>query len=401
MDDAADPESKDKAPVEAAEDQLPDQGQAPEEDMLPPEAHIQPDALKDQSHKEEIMGVRTGAKGDTAMKEEEDAVKPEDSQQQQAPEGSDQNQDSAQQPGGSTDDLNWQAAARPQPSGGGAAQPKPKGSDANPYESLGDALKKFRQRVELLQRPADSQPEASAEPPAPSAAEEQKAEAEEDGGLFEHVAENEAAAEQALAAASQEQMEQMPDIEKPKADQEASLEDRREEQHQDEDMKDNLSKTEAKPKPVAGQKMSGGAARLPDRPDEEDEDEDDLDTTMEDTFQRDLALTLQREREAGATSHEQQLDSLIGAVTTMAAAAAVPETLPVLSKEEAARLRAELDTRLQLWQAAPASGAAAEAATAAVDPRTAAHELWRMFEQVTAELSMQLCEQLRIILEPV
>ncbi len=57
-----------------------------------------------------------------------------------------------------------------------------------------------------------------------------------------------------------------------------------------------------------------------------------------------------------------------------------------MSKDDLARLRAELDEQVQTW--------------AGHTDAAAAHALWRKFELVTGELSMQLCEQLRIILEP-
>jgi len=59
-----------------------------------------------------------------------------------------------------------------------------------------------------------------------------------------------------------------------------------------------------------------------------------------------------------------------------------------LSPEQIASLRAELDQSFANWTADGAE-------------MNAAHALWGKFEMVTSDLSQQLCEQLRIILEPI
>ena len=134
-DEAAEEEPK---PAVESNEQPPnaDQGQAPPAEPEPeperPDEHARPDELKDKSRREEIMGLRTGAKGDTALqedkKEQEQALDDsQQQQQQQQPDGADASTDSVPSSSSSAD-QDWQAAARPVAESGNreAQKPKPK-----------------------------------------------------------------------------------------------------------------------------------------------------------------------------------------------------------------------------------------------------------------------------------
>lgn len=57
---------------------------AQEEELNRPEDHINPDELKDKSRKEDIMGLKTGTRGDTAIKEDPSQQQSDDEQKQQS-----------------------------------------------------------------------------------------------------------------------------------------------------------------------------------------------------------------------------------------------------------------------------------------------------------------------------
>ena len=70
------------------------------------------------------------------------------------------------------------------------------------------------------------------------------------------------------------------------------------------------------------------------------------------------------------------------------------DAMPPLTEQQTAALRAEAEEALAAWRGAAASGAAdAELAARAAS-------LWARFEALTAPLASELCEQLRLILEP-
>jgi midasin len=278
----------------------------------------------------------------------------------------------------STADQNWQAAAQPQ-SSSGQQRPKPDASQSNPYESLGDVSKKFRQRVELLQRNQDAVPMEEPESQQPQADESDK---KDDHGLFEHVGENEKADDQALGSATQEQMEQMGQLDK---EENAPTEPDQKEEKVEQRPDDSAANQDQE---QASKSLVGGSARL-NRPDQEDsehesEEHDSEDVEMEDTPDTWLDEMLNRAEKPDTEMQESSIGNL--QVSSSSSTALVPAAAAApLDPEALERLRTELDDKLQAWQ----SGQDVNAV-----------DLWRRFEQVTIELSMQLCEQLRIILEP-
>ena len=73
-------------------------------------------------------------------------------------------------------------------------------------------------------------------------------------------------------------------------------------------------------------------------------------------------------------------------------ASAEEDAAPALSEQQLAALREEAEASLNAWRDAAASGGDTDAGRAAA--------LWARFEALTAPLASELCEQLRLILEP-
>eukprot|EP00850_Spirogloea_muscicola_P001040 SM000004S14910 [mRNA] locus=s4:133208:176671:- [translate_table: standard] len=253
--------------------------------------------------------------------------------------------------------------------------------DANPNRSLGDILRQWQEQVQLLGG-AEEERDGDA-----GAAEEEEQDGDRDRGRqakeYEYVGKQEVGGDQALGAATEEQLLQERHRRNDGPDKEMDDPQRPAEVLAEEAAEVTMEEAVTKPEP---QKRSGrllGESTI----DQDDElrangllpekevDEHDYDVEME-------------EEEAADDSGEAPGVSSFVAVRHMSA---LEEAAPRLSEQDAQEVRRDVEHEVYQWQSGgEEQGLRMERGRAA----------WQHLEQLTGRLAMELAEQLRLILEP-
>ena len=403
-------ETKD-APLEDVEERMPpaaqgeeekkeeeeQQDEAAAEEEKPPQS--EEPAAEHKVDEQEALGTERedggddGGKGEAAATEErpplerEPRAEAEEQKQPQEPEEGAAAADANEAEQGT--ESEWRPSdSRPSPQSQSSPQPAPRRKremKANPYQSLGDSLKKWQERLRMLDQQQEEQPSDEADA---SDALDQDAE-EELSGTVENVPKEKKADAQMLGPVEEadEQMQLPKEEEKTEEEADAEMMDQEDPGHDDSrdaEVKRKEEEEEGK-KEEEGRSRRGGRDRLaptrlsevkPDteekqRPEEVEEEEVDL---------------LQRPNKGReeADCEEEQPTSSIGPTLLDSDRLATPsppgESLPSALLAE---LRAELDERLQ---SSPSSSSAAL--------------MWHHLSALTSPLSHSLCELLRIVLEP-
>ncbi|KAJ3293693.1 AAA ATPase midasin [Borealophlyctis nickersoniae] len=256
-------------------------------------------------------------------------------------------------------------------------QPKERNQDLNPRRSLGDALKKWMKRLEAI----SDRPETDESSSELGRDEDQELGSGDRRMEYEFVQEDtEAADAQALDVATAEQMTEM--------DRKALADDTEEKEYGDDDV-DQMDLDEEEPVESKQEDQNMAKSRNLDRPNGS------LDIGKKDSEDRDLEK-LEKEGEGDLAAREEQeigSDAEYDDVTEERGAredAEVPtddEMPELLSAEGYEELRRNLEQSVASWR------------ESGQDPREA-QELWRTYVTLTRDLSFELCEQLRLILEP-
>eukprot|EP00741_Cyanophora_paradoxa_P000351 tig00000403_g342.t1 len=303
------------------------------------------------------------------------------------------------------------ADRRPKPSEGGKRQPPRRAPDVNPYRSLGDALKRWEERLRVVRGADEAPPEAEQraaeeeaageEDKAPGGAEEPGQQEEAPGeaeGAHEYLREGErdALERQALAPASAEQAQDLP--ERPP---EGPREDRK---PADEEEKGKGEAPDGKPEgkeeeegPAAEEKGAADAPRRFGRSigrrgkgKEEEEGAEEAGPEAEGAGQEDWTeRDWRRLREEGGAGAGGDVRAEAEGEAEGAGAAKEEEEEEGRDEAEARAEREGLEEEmLGGWESlSPQDAARAEA-------------LWGRLAHATADLSRDLAEQLRLILAP-
>ncbi|MES1910386.1 MAG: hypothetical protein MHM6MM_002989 [Cercozoa sp. M6MM] len=235
---------------------------------------------------------------------------------------------------------------------------------ANPFRSLGDALKQWRRDLDIVQR-TDGQ----------EARQDEDTLDADEGAEFEHVAEDEQADAQAMADAGDEQPPQMTEQEQQDA--------QREEEDRRDAMRDEDQEDTEEHKEDSGDKKNDTAQAerrmfSPERP------VDAMRDVEPDEEQQEPSLSEDEESASTSASQSQDADRRSFATTGALEYSHENEQQQAEFDTEAQRL---LEETLLTWR---------QDANRTAD----ATELWRTLQGQTSALSAQLCEQLRTVLEP-
>jgi midasin len=235
--------------------------------------------------------------------------------------------------------------------------------DPNPYRSLGDALKEWKEKIKMVEKEEKEKKT------------EEEANKEDDAYEFvnEDDADKDKQEQQVLATATEEQSEHFPDIEMEEEEEETKPED---EQNKPKDLP-NDKKSEDKPQPE-NESMSN--ARF-DKNQNKTNDDEEEDIVMEDDgFKyKENEFTAQENPDStiGTNLEEQDIEQAEKRV----------ELDEPMTMEDVQKMREELDLLMTEWRS---------------DEKNVeqSKELWRRFDMITSGLAQELCEQLRLILEP-
>ena len=252
---------------------------------------------------------------------------------------------------------------------------------ANPYKSLGDALKQWQERLRLLeQSETEQQLDIAAEDDDVQQLNEMAD--EEITGAVENVSERDKADAQMLGPVEEkEEKLEFPKDEKPEDEQEAAdekaeaVDDDVNMKEADEEAKDSESEQDKSKRDrakTAARPTSQLSAGEREKKAEEDGEEDELEL-----LDREQAELDEKDDEVD------EKQSTIGPVVLDTESATQSSLLSPVSYELLRQLRAELDSELQ---------------SAPTDTRAA--QMWQHLVSITSPLSHQLCETLRTVLEP-
>jgi len=421
-----------EAPDQADDESKEDENQEP--DVERPDKHLDSDADK-QHGTHRVAGGEQGNAGIDEQQEDEEGERekappkaPNETDQDDDPNSSQQKADEQTLDQSNAHDADHGTESEYQPQSTQshpASQPdtdqskKKKRKDAqrqapNPFKSLGDANKKWQERLKIL----DSKDE-EAEDEDDTQLEEEDAdhadEGEDEGtldGTVENVSEKQKADGQMLGPVEQKlDAEETPNIKPDQEEEEDAVmkEDQQEPEEEEQETFDQPDPNEqmkptddddddTKKKDKRDQSKNrkrGGANKLdPSRMMEQPEQEDEEMSDDADEQQFDPYHIPSDDEDDG-----KNVESRIGAMADLPAAAAAaadsihdpddPERQAYLQ-----RLRDDLDAALQTWETSSSSSSSASSDS------TRAHALWSHLTELTHDLSSSLCESLRMILEP-
>ena len=348
------------------------------------------DEQHDESQKEETLGgvqVEGGQQGQDKAKEEEEKEQdatptPQNDLPPEEKPDDDDNEPSAsnmkQSETGEATQNDPETSGQPESSSQKDHKDASQQEKSNPYSSLGDTLKKWKERLNVLDR-KDEPPAADDQKQEDDAAPEDGDEA--DGQNVEHVGENEDADMQMLAAAEENVEQDLKpvlerDHEEDKEDGEAADDDAMKDKDQGDDEEEAKKDKQSQRR---GGRMQMGRLDMMDVEDE-DEDDDEADGEGEEEEKVPSWMTNLDEEEPAANA-----TSLIRGEENENDPLSLEDIEEDIDLEE---LRNRLDTQFSEW------------CTQGHDDLNQAHSIWQNFEALTSDLSQTLCEQLRHILEP-
>jgi midasin len=271
--------------------------------------------------------------------------------------------------------------------------------DPNPYRSEGDANKEWKERLRVMDKLTEEEEEKKDEEKREEDDqmdlqddEEDKEEAE----MYEFMKEDDQDKEdaQTLAPADETQAKSIPQKDDDKKQKEDGLGDEEDEEEEEQKEKDKEEEEEDREKGEGDEEKEKERERVKEMRslrmakdqrrgkdgEEEDKPEDDVeDLTKDDDADDDNADQRDERREEGS-HHSMPL------VEEAGAAAKEEVELTLLSPEAIMAKREELDREMAEWREK--------------GDMVHAEKLWRGYEALTAPLAQDLCEQLRLILEP-
>ncbi|KAL6070950.1 Midasin [Balamuthia mandrillaris] len=267
-------------------------------------------------------------------------------------------------------------------------------AEPNPYRSVGDAMKRWKERLKVLkeqQMNDEQQEEGNKEEQEGMDVDEDVEAAEEDIHEFVKKGEEKETDKQTLAPTEETLLE---DTQIPLRDQdEVKLQDEKEEETQEEQQKKNENKIEEE------QEESNTSSALTDQSTKKEKPKDSNEKTKEEEEEMQVEEKKEKEKQEEEERRQQQTpneeEDIISASSALEELnldeeERVDEEKLLLSEEEMARQREDLEAFMSKWRNQ-------ENASTMVQ---AGEELWRRLQKVTDHLSVELCEQLRLILEP-
>eukprot|EP00850_Spirogloea_muscicola_P001971 SM000007S20931 [mRNA] locus=s7:964636:998915:+ [translate_table: standard] len=255
--------------------------------------------------------------------------------------------------------------------------------DANPNRSLGDILRQWQEQVQLL-----GGAEEAREGDAGVAEEEEEQDGDCDTDYrqskeYEYVGKQEVGGDQALGAATEEQLLQERHRRNDGLDKEMDGAQRPAEVLAEEATEVTMEEAVTKPEP---QKRSGrllGKSTI----DQDDELRADGLSPDDEVDEYDYDVEMEEEEAADGSREAPAVSSFV-AVRQMSA---LEEAAPRLSEQDAQEVRRDVEHEVYQWQSGgEEQGLRMERGRAA----------WQHLEQLTGRLAMELAEQLRLILEP-
>ena len=269
--------------------------------------------------------------------------------------------------------------------------------DANPLRSLGDALKHWERQLNVIEdRPDQSEDDANPEDAAPKPQDDGAMDADKNQ-TFEFARQDEQADQQTLGIASEEQAEafkpedyQMAMEEDEKKDEEALEKQEAEKMDVDENTADPEQNTTVESKSRAPSNRIQTATEDA----KEDEKTDADDDAAKDANKDDKDA--EGDREDGEDDEEKNYESFASKPQNKEKedGSGMEIDVPLeprvdveLTPEDIMEMRMELEQTLATWKADPANLALGG-------------EIWRQLQALTNGAAQQLCEQLRLLLEP-
>lgn len=242
--------------------------------------------------------------------------------------------------------------------------------DPNPYRSLGDALKEWKEKLNMVDKKEDSEENGN-----------DNQNEEDDFEFADKDQEQKENDMQVLAPATQEQADAFPELENRDDDNESS--DDESEQSKNIKNKDQMSDSEDEADDQ-NSKNSGKAVMRFEQKNNEDEDDE-----MNDEEMVDAEPEIKKEFNV---EEGEKKPSSIHVSTGQHAEQDFVELDSIaeeqnLSMEDIQKMREELDIMLSEWRNDQ-------------DKVEKSKDAWKRFDMITNHLSQELCEQLRLILEP-
>ncbi|EGC33347.1 hypothetical protein DICPUDRAFT_154614 [Dictyostelium purpureum] len=273
--------------------------------------------------------------------------------------------------------------------------PKKQQVDPNPYRSMGDANKEWKKRLNLLDKNEEEE-EPTTDEKAPKQDKNAPENKNQDYEFMKEDKENqdgeEEEAEQALAAATDSQLQDIKQkAQDENAEQEEELDDDQMDIDDDQDHKQQIEhQDDSKEEMDQNKKISMSKLKQDqlkekekedkkeDKQDEENKDEDDpLGLNQKDKFTKEQLENITGIKDSNQSEEEEQEED-----EEEETIESVEEKK--LTREDLEKMRQDLEQFKMENNGNPEIGS----------------ELWKKYEQLTSDLSQDLCEQLRLILEP-
>lgn len=272
--------------------------------------------------------------------------------------------------------------------------------DPNPFRNLGDALKKWKEKIRMVENEERKQQDLQKQ----SEEEEETVDREADAYEFKKQDEQDAMDDdQVLANATEEQSEAFPQLDMDDNDddddddealqeQQDKMKDIQSDQKEDGEEEDDESESrnKAKSKNIALRFDKSNDSESDDDDDDDEDIEMDLDDATVEEVDGSKAVDASDEtgKNMESTIHVRDVDELDDDNVEMSSEESTRlEQQKELTMDEIRQMRDELEVMLSQWRSSQ-------------DNVDRGNELWRRYDILTQGLSHELCEQLRLILEP-
>lgn len=274
--------------------------------------------------------------------------------------------------------------------------------DPNPYRSEGDATKEWKERLRVMDKLTEEEEKKDGEEDDQMDLDHDEEEDKEEAEMYEFMKEDDRDKEdaQTLAPADETQAKSIPQKEDDKkqkdgenGDEEEKNEDEEEEEKNEEEEEEEREKGEGdeekekereRVKEMRALRMAKDQRRGKNGEEEETPEDDVEDLTKDDDAQADADDADAERRDDGSSHHS--MPQLLNEEEEQPKKAAEAEEVVLLTPEAMAAKREELDREMAEWREK--------------GDMVHAEKLWRGYEALTAPLAQDLCEQLRLILEP-
>jgi len=337
----------------------------------------------DEETKEEQIGVRDITGDDANVENEKQDIMEDNESTQQEEALSNAMQQTSESEGGWTD--------KRQPDGENENEnEKPKQEnpqfDPNPYRSLGDASKEWKDRVKMIQdAPPSAEDESAPPPPADDKANEDAQEYQFSKEENEEKQQDDKEELQALGLATEEQSQKV-SLNEDKEDEEDEKEQAKED---DEVLLDAEEPEPPEEAPNVDQKEFPAISSRTVQSHGEDEDEEEEGTENTGSEKEESAAGAEEDPTEADSRHDQphfDLTKLEEPEENLLDEQTEEQRKP-LTPAEMQSLRQQLEENLNLWRQNS-------------EEIELAQQLWSRYEELTQQPAQELCEQLRLILEP-